>query len=200
MHSIFQRKEKGMLIKLDIVNAFDRVKLSSIYKVLRSFGFSSAFINLIKSCTDKPWIAPLVNGRPTNFFQATRGLRLGCPLSPFLYILMVDTLSRKLTARKNDGIILGIKSASGVYSINHTLFVDDMLLLGGALLRMARVFKEIMQYFCIISGDLINNQMSVVYGWNTYHSTIANISQILGFDVYDTWDKVKYLGLPLILG
>ena len=75
MHSSFQRKEKGMLIKLDMANAFDRVNLSFLYKVIHSFGFIFAFIKLIESCIDKPWIAPLVNGRPTNFFQATRGLR-----------------------------------------------------------------------------------------------------------------------------
>ena len=38
-----------------------------------------------------------------------------------------------------------------------------------------------------------------MYGWNADHSTVANISQILGFDGYATWDKVKYLGLPLTL-
>ena len=75
MHSSFHRNEKGMLIKLDMANSFDRVKLSFLYKVLNSFGFSYAFINLIKACTDKPWMAPLVNGRPTNLFQASRGLR-----------------------------------------------------------------------------------------------------------------------------
>ena len=64
-----------MLIKLDMENAFDRVGLSFLYKVLRSFGFSLAFVNLIQACTYKPWIAPLINGRPTIFFQATRGLR-----------------------------------------------------------------------------------------------------------------------------
>ena len=54
-----------MLIKLDMKNAFDRVKLPFLYDVLLSFGFSSEFVNLIKACIDRPWIAPLVNGRPT---------------------------------------------------------------------------------------------------------------------------------------
>ena len=39
-----------------------------------------------------------------------------------------------------------------------------------------------------------------MYGWNVDHSTIANISQILGFEGFASWDKVKYLGLPLTLG
>ena len=77
-----------MLIKLDMKNAFDRVKLPFLYQVLLSFGFSSEFVNLIKSYIDRPWIAPLVNGRPAEFFQATRGLHQGCLMSPFLYILM----------------------------------------------------------------------------------------------------------------
>lgn len=95
-----QRKEKGMLIKLDMANAFDRVNRSFLYKILHSFGFSPHFVNLIVACTHNPWIAPLVNGRPTSFFQAQRGLRQGCLLSPFLYILMADSLSRKLSTEK----------------------------------------------------------------------------------------------------
>ena len=85
-----------MIIKLDMKNAFDRVKLFFLYQVLISFGFSADFIRLIKACTNRPWIAPLVNGRPIDFFQASRGLRQGFPLSPFLYILMVESLSLKL--------------------------------------------------------------------------------------------------------
>ena len=48
LHSSFQRKEKGMIIKLDIKNAFDRVKLTFLYQVLLSFGFSGEFVSLIK--------------------------------------------------------------------------------------------------------------------------------------------------------
>ena len=98
LHSSYLRKEKGMLIKLDMKNTFDRVKLSFLYQVLRAFGFSAEFVRLIKACTDRPWISPLVNGRPRDFFQATRGMRQGCPLSPFLYILMGEVLSKKLIA------------------------------------------------------------------------------------------------------
>ena len=53
---------------------------------------------------------------------------------------MVDALSRKLSAGKNEGIILGIHAASCVEAINCALFVDDTLLLGGASLKMERVF------------------------------------------------------------
>ena len=113
LHSSFHRKEKGMLINLDMKNAFDRVKLPFLYRVLLAFGFNPEFVNLIKACTESPWIAPLANGRRTKFFQASRGLRQGFPLSPFLYILMVESLSRKLSVVKEAGFIPGIKIARG---------------------------------------------------------------------------------------
>ena len=57
-----------------------------------------------------------------------------------------------------------------------------------------------MHHLCIISGALINNRKSVVFRWNVDQSKVANISQILGFEGYASWDKVKYVGLPLTLG
>ena len=65
---------------------------------------------------------------------------------------------------------------------------------------MARAFKEILQNFCLISGALINNRKSAVYGWNNDQSTVLNIPHILEIFGYDTWDKIKYMGLPLTLG
>jgi hypothetical protein len=189
-----------MLIKLDMANAFDRVNLSFLYKVLLSFGFCPDFVNLIKACTEKPWIAPLVNGRPANYFQASRGLRQGCPLSPFLYIFMADTLSMKLTAEKRTGSVPGIRQTKGIDPINHALFADDSLMLGGASVNIAKNFNEILQSFCGISGALINKRKSAVYGWNTEQQTIQRIALHLGFPGYATWEKIKYLGLPLTLG
>ena len=105
-------------------------------------------MNLIKACTDRPWIAPLVNGRPIEFFQATRALRQGCSMSHFLHILMEKTLSRKLSAEMEAGYILGIKIGRGVDPINHTLFANDYLLLGGASMNISREFNDILQKFC----------------------------------------------------
>ena len=91
-------------------------------------------------------------------------------------IFMADSLSRKLIARKNVGTIMGINSSAGVEPINHSLFADDTLLLGGDSLKMARVFSHIMNHFCIISGALINICKSLMYCWNVEKTTITNIS------------------------
>ena len=200
IHSVFIRKEKGMIIKLDMKNAFDQVKLPFLYGVLLSFGFFLEFVNLIKACTNKPWIAPLVNGRPIDFFKATRGLRQGCLMSPFLCILMVESLNRKLLAEKEAGFLLGIMIARGVDPINHALFANDSLLLGRASLMIAQDFNVILQNFCQSSGALINKNKSAVYGWNVDQLALLRISDFFGFPSFVKWEKIKYLGLPLTLG
>lgn len=173
-----------MLIKLDMENSFDRVKLSFLYKVLLSLVFSPEFVYLIKACTDKPWIALLVSGRPVSYFQGMRGLRQGCSLSPFLYILMVDMLCRKLTVENIARALHGIIISNDMEPINHSLFEDDSLLLGGASMRISKVFNSILHNYCSVSSALINENKSAVYGWNIKQHDLQYIAQHLGFAGY----------------
>eukprot|EP00253_Pinus_taeda_P006485 PITA_06485 len=183
-----------------MANAFDKVNRTFLSNVLLSFGFSPHFVHLIKACIDNPWIAPLVNGRPTNFFQAQRGIRHGCPLSPFLYILMADSLSRKLTAERLIGNIPGLKPSNGAEPLNHALFADDSLLLGGASTRIAKAFDTVLRNYCRVSRALVNESKSEVFSWNIDQHELRGITTLLEFKGQAIWDRFKYLGLPIISG
>jgi hypothetical protein len=147
IHASNSRGEPGMAIKLDMANAFDRVEHNFLFKVMKKFGFSQNFISWMEACIASPWIAPLLNGRPTPFFKASRGLRQGCPLSPLLYVIMAETLNRTLEWESNNGTIPGIKIAQGVKRINHSQFVDDTILLSGASKIMARRLLQVLDTF-----------------------------------------------------
>ena len=108
IHSSMSRKEKGMIIKLDMANAFDWVSHTFLQAVLKSFGISEHFISRIMECISSNWTAPLINGRPGIAFKSSRGLRQGCPLSPFLYIIMAETLSLHLENKRRKKEITGI--------------------------------------------------------------------------------------------
>jgi len=69
IHASLSRKENGFVLKLDLANAFDRVRHSFLIVVLKKMGFETPFINIIVACISGPWISPLINGRPGEAFQ-----------------------------------------------------------------------------------------------------------------------------------
>jgi len=186
-----------MVIKLDMANAFDRVNHKFLVVVLQKFGISSKFLDIVMACTTTPWIAPLINGRPSSFFRSTRGLRQGCPLSPFLYIIMVELLSIQLENQREKRKIIGIRITRGVKEINHYVFADDTLLIGGASNIIARWFKKVLDDFLYALGGLLNNKKCVIYNWNTPINIIHRNSQIMEILVQLKWSHFINHGLPL---
>ena len=103
-----------MAIKLDLANAFDRLRHEYIFLVLEKFGFPPNFVKQIQAYISSPCIAPIINGRPSDFFKAKRGIMQGFPLSPFLYILVVDSPRRRLNRLLEEGMILGLSFKEGI--------------------------------------------------------------------------------------
>jgi len=65
-------------------------------------------------CVSSEKCASLVNGYPTRFFKIYRGLRKGFSLSPFLFLLVVEGLSRLMIKARFEGKFIGIKVARGL--------------------------------------------------------------------------------------
>eukprot|EP00253_Pinus_taeda_P003178 PITA_03178 len=197
IHSSLDRKERGMVVKLDLENDFDRVRHSFLMDFLRKFGFGPKFINWIKACINEPWIAPLVNGRAMDFFKASHGLRQGCPLSPLLFVLQASVLSFLLNKKQQDQELMGLNIARGVNNINHALFADDSLLLGAATVSSAKRFKDVVDDYCEGSGSSLNKGKCHIYCWNTPASALQAISSCFSFASSSSWSSFKYLGLPI---
>lgn len=78
----------------------------------------------IMQCVSTVSYSILINGEPTSFFKSSAGLRQGDPLSSYLFILCMETLSTKLTAAQNSKDIHGIK---GLLLPSHTYLWLTML-------------------------------------------------------------------------
>lgn len=93
----------------------------------------------------------LVNGSPEGFFAASRGLRQGDPLSPFLFIIMAEALGHSLENARTSWVD-GIQVTSSLPSIAHQQFANDTMLFGSASAREARRLKGILDKYFLASG------------------------------------------------
>ncbi len=74
----------------------------------------------------------LINSSPEGFFGSTRGLRQGDPLSPLLFLLVIEILSKMLMKVEDSGLIRGFQACRSDVDelcISHLLFVDDTMVL-----------------------------------------------------------------------
>ena len=169
-----------MEIKLELTNDFDRIRNSYIFQVMQNYGFSEAFILWVKDCIRNPCIYPLINGHPTSFFQDRRGSRKGFPMSPFLDILVTDSLSKRLNKLRNEGNIPSISIARGAQAINPSQFTDDTILLGSDSNQTTRRFRITLDLFLKVSGSQINVNKSWMYRLNSSPNYLGQLANILG--------------------
>lgn len=128
IHSIWSKHLKAILLKIDLSKAFDRVSWLYIKMILIHLGFPHSFITWIMACITSPSFNILINGSASPFFHSERGLRQGCPLSPLLFLLVMEGLSRLMDSTKNSGDIRGLRITDLCF-LTHLLFVDDVLII-----------------------------------------------------------------------
>ena len=112
----------GAIVSLDQEKAFDRVEISFLMKVLERMGFGSSFRAWIMLLYTDVHSAVAVNRFVSGSFPVTRGVHQGCPLSPLLYVLAMESLACVVRA---DPKIDGFPPRGGNNVVKLPQYADD---------------------------------------------------------------------------
>ena len=159
LDSVLKNKEEVVLCKLDIEKTYDHLKWFFVFSVMSKMGFGEKWIRWMKWCIFTVSFSVLVNGSPSGFFQSSRGLRQGDPLSLYPFVLVMEAFSSLLRSAVVGGFVSACKARSrggkGV-NVSHLLFVDDTLVFCGASKVQLLHLSWILMWFEAMSGLRIN--------------------------------------------
>ncbi|CAN1215535.1 LINE-1 retrotransposable element ORF2 protein [Linum perenne] len=195
-----QRAKDGeVALKIDISKAFDRVEWSYLSAILLKLGFSERWINPILMCVTGAEYRVLVNNTETEQVIPSRGLRQGCPLSPFLFILCAEGLTALIKKSVRDGQVHGVRVCRGAPYVSHLLFADDSYFFFRAEIGEASTMKHIFDTYALASGQLFNySKLGIIFNASTHGLLKEAVCNILG--VTNTTNGDRYLGVPPVVG
>lgn len=197
-HSIQKNKQPNKAMcayKLDLSKAYDRVDWQFLEIAMTRMGFAHKWVNWIMACVTTVRYSIKFNGTLIESFAPSRGLHQGDPLSPFLFLFVVDGLSLVLKEKVAHNDLSPLHVCRNAPGISHLLFADNTLLFFKANQQQAQVVKEVLSNSTCGTGQLINpSKCSIMMGSSTPQPVQATIKNVLQVD-RDSFEE-KYLGFP----
>lgn len=186
-----KQKKKMGLFKADIFKAFDTLSWEFLAQIMRARGFSERWIQCITRAVLTGSSKVLLNSTAGKKIILRRGVRQGDPLSPYLFILAMDFLSRwteKLTS-------LGLLQVPFQGCKPCLLFADDTLFMIRPIPQQLQFLKIILHMYGELSGLRVNLNKSEVLVTTALPEEIRDLAEIMDCEAASF--PITYLGLPL---
>lgn len=150
------------------------------------------------SCTTTASFSVIINEVPKGLIKPERGLRQGCPISSYLFIICAEAFPNLLVRAEERQLIRSLRFANDV-TISHLLFADDSINFTRASVAECNQLKEIFYSYTKASRQLFNyEKSSLFFSGKIPEAQIAAIKGIFKFKLVSKYEK--YLGLPSMIG
>ena len=146
----------GIICKLDIEKAYDHVNWDFLIYVMRRMGFGDKWIIWISHCIFSASYAMVINGSPSQFFSAFRGLWHGDLISPLLFSLVMEVFTRMLKSAAMASLIAGFSIGrlnATTPNVFRLLFADDTIIFCDDVCEQIVNLHGILIWFETVSGS-----------------------------------------------
>ncbi|XP_074305794.1 uncharacterized protein LOC141641015 [Silene latifolia] len=182
------------MMKVDLKKAYDSIEWDFIKQMLQALNFPDQMIQWIMECVTTPWYTLSLNGSNFGYFQGRRGIRQGDPMSPLLFTICMEYLSRIL-AYVTNSMEFSYHPLCRAIRLNHLCFADDLLMFcrgdKTSIITILRAFAT----FSKASGLEINREKSDIYFNGMSSADVQYVLRISGFK--EGQFPFRYLGIPI---
>ena len=190
IHHRNRTKDKNhMILSTDGEKAFNKIQQPFMLKTLNKLGTEGTYLKIIKAIYKKPTANIILNGHKLEAFPLKSGTRQGCPLSPLLFNIVLEVVTRTVKKKKIKGIQLGKEE------VKLSPFADDMIVYLEDPIISAHNLLKLISNFNKVSGYKINVQKSQAFLYTNNRLTESQIISKLPFRI--ATKRIKYLGTQL---
>ncbi|XP_021741303.1 uncharacterized protein LOC110707583 [Chenopodium quinoa] len=175
-----KRKPPRCTIKVDLRKAYDSVSWEFIQEMMCALKFTTQFISWVMQCVTTPTFSLLLNGGSYGFFKGKKGIRQGDPMSPILFVIVMEYLSRllkKVGKKKRFNYHQRCKELA----LNHLIFADDLMLFSYGNNDCVKLLIKALKTFEARSGLQANLEKTAIYFGNVQHPVQDSILCHSGF-------------------
>ncbi|KAL2944091.1 LINE-1 retrotransposable element ORF2 protein [Bienertia sinuspersici] len=184
----------GCIIKLDIKKAYDTINWEFLEEMLSALGFPDTFTRWIMTCVRSAQYSLVINGIPNGHEKFKRGLRQGDPISPLLFVICMEYLSRILRKMtKNSEFKFHPKCKP--MNLTHLCFADDLILCSKGEIESVKMLINCFHAFSLTSGLQASKDKTEIYTCGMKEEQIQEIIHDTGFRRGHL--PFKYLGIPI---
>lgn len=169
---------------VDFRRAFDSLDREKLWQILKSYGIPNLFIEMIKEMYNGSSSCVINNGQSSEWFSVKTGVRQGCVMSGFLFIIAVDWVMKNTTNGKRTGIRWKF-----INQLEDLDYADDIALLSSKHQHMQEKTERLCTHAESIGLRINTNKTKVL----RINNKETNPITIKGRNVEDV-DTFTYLG------
>nr|DAD19666.1 TPA_asm: hypothetical protein HUJ06_021129 [Nelumbo nucifera] len=151
------------------------------------------------SCITTPSFNIIFKGSTLEPFKPTKRLRQGDPLSPYIFLICLETLLGMHNKVVANGEMKPFKFSRTSPELSHIFYADDLFIFLNASITQLSCIRNILDNFCNASGETINYNKSILFtSRNVPHRHTRMLARNIRVRASNNLDK--YLGLPIFSG
>ena len=182
-----------MLLKIDIAKAFDTVSWEFLLELLRHLGLVVRWRDCIAALLFTTSTSVIINGKDTQRIRLPRGLHQGDPLSPLLFVIVMEALAALFATTVQRGELSPLANVH--LPLRGSLYADDAVIFFHPSRRDAVTINFVLKLMGEASGLVSNLLKSSLTPIHCSDAQVDEVTDVLSCPVKLL--PIVYLGLPL---